>query len=83
MYVLQVELTKKDLQHIRHKIRRRNIVFSNKKFLDSLFLPSEIIGRKERDSAIDIIRRALREQKVARMRIILSYDEELASLNKQ
>lgn len=41
-----MELTKKDLQEIRHKIKKRNVVFSDKRFLDSLFLPSEIIGRK-------------------------------------
>jgi len=41
-----VELTKKDLENIRRKIAKQNVVFSDKRFLDSLFLPSNIIGRK-------------------------------------
>lgn len=41
-----MELTKKDLKGIRNKIARQNVVFSDKRFLDSLFLPSNIIGRK-------------------------------------
>jgi cell division control protein 6 len=47
IYELPVELTKKDLYKMRQKIRRQNAVFSEKKYLDSLFLPSGIIGRKE------------------------------------
>jgi archaeal cell division control protein 6 len=46
IYALQVELTKKDLQEIRRKLAKKNAVFSDKRFLDSLFLPSCIIGRK-------------------------------------
>jgi len=41
-----VELTRKDLDNIRRKITKQNVVFSDKRFLDSLFLPSNIIGRK-------------------------------------
>lgn len=47
IYALPVELTKKDLHKMRQKISRQNAVFSEKKYLDSLFLPSGIIGRKE------------------------------------
>lgn len=44
--MLQVELTKIDIDNIRRKIAKQNVVFSDKRFLDSLFLPSNIIGRK-------------------------------------
>lgn len=47
IYALQVELTKKDLDDIRKKLKRKNAIFSDKRFLDSLYLPSCIIGRKE------------------------------------
>lgn len=46
IYALQVELTKKDLQKIRKELAAKNAVFSDKRFLDSLFLPSGILGRK-------------------------------------
>lgn len=46
IYALQVELTKKELDSIRKDIARQNSVFSDKKYLDSLYLPSNIIGRQ-------------------------------------
>jgi len=45
IYVSQVELTKKEIQAIRRTISQQNSIFSQKRFLDSLFLPSKIIGR--------------------------------------
>jgi cell division control protein 6 len=42
-----VELTKKEIDSIRKKIAKQNSVFSDKKYLDSLFLPSNIIGRRK------------------------------------
>ncbi len=47
IHALPVELTKKDLQKMRQKIGKQNVVFSDKRYLDSLYLPSGIIGRKE------------------------------------
>ena len=47
IYALQVELTKQAIEAIRSDIARQNSVFSDKKYLDSLFLPSNIIGRQE------------------------------------
>lgn len=46
IYALQVELTKKDLEEMRNRLAAKNAVFSDKRFLDSLFLPSCIMGRK-------------------------------------
>lgn len=42
-----MELTKKAIDSIRKDIAKQNSVFSDKKYLDSLFLPSNIIGRRE------------------------------------
>ena len=47
IYALQVELTKQQIQSIRERLAKQNSVFSEKKYLDSLYLPSNIIGRKE------------------------------------
>jgi cell division control protein 6 len=47
IYALQVELTKKGLQKIRKELAAKNAVFSDKRFLDSLFLPSRIMGRND------------------------------------
>lgn len=52
--VLQVELTKKKIQEYRRTISRENSIFSEKRYLDSLFLPSRIIGRA--DQAKQLIR---------------------------
>ena len=41
-----MELTKKEIQAIRRTISQQNSIFSQKRFLDSLFLPSKIIGRR-------------------------------------
>lgn len=43
---LQAGLSKEKLDLIREKLERRNASFSNKKFLDSMSLPSGIIGRE-------------------------------------
>lgn len=42
-----MELTKERLEFIRKKTESKNSVFSDKKYLDSLFLPSGIIGREK------------------------------------
>ncbi|MBI2005832.1 MAG: DUF815 domain-containing protein [Nitrosopumilales archaeon] len=42
-----MELTKKAIVSIRKDIAKQNSVFSDKKYLDSLFLPSSIIGRRK------------------------------------
>ena len=47
IYALQVELTKQTIESIRKDIAKQNSVFSDKKHLDSLFLPSNIIGRRK------------------------------------
>ena len=47
IYVLQVELNEKEIKTIRQRLSKQNSVFSQKRFLDSLYLPSSIIGRKE------------------------------------
>jgi len=47
IYALQVELTPKEILSIRNKLAKQNSVFAEKRYLDSLFLPSNIIGRKE------------------------------------
>jgi cell division control protein 6 len=44
--VLPVELTKKKIAEIRKKIEQKNSVFAQKRYLDSMFLPSKIIGRQ-------------------------------------
>jgi len=44
--VLPVELTKQKIKDLRTKIEKKNSVFSKKRFLDSMFLPSKIIGRE-------------------------------------
>jgi len=49
IYVLPVELTKQKIKELRTKIEQKNSVFSQKRFLDTMFLPSKIIGR-ERES---------------------------------
>jgi cell division control protein 6 len=46
IYALQVELTENEIISIRKEIRERNSIFLEKKYLDSLFSPSNIIGRK-------------------------------------
>lgn len=46
IYVSRVELSKKEIRALRKTISKQNSVFLQKKFLDSLFLPSKIIGRK-------------------------------------
>jgi cell division control protein 6 len=51
-----VELSKKTLADIRKKIEKKNSVFAEKRFLDSMFLPSVIIGRhKEAEKLVGII----------------------------
>ena len=47
MPLFQDELNLEKIASIRHKIARQNSAFSDKKYLDSLFLPSRIIGREE------------------------------------
>jgi len=47
IYALQVELTKNDIVSMRKEIAKKNSIFADKKYLDSLFLPSNIIGRKK------------------------------------
>ena len=44
--MLPVELTKQKINDLRTKIEKKNSVFSQKSFLDSMFLPSKIIGRE-------------------------------------
>jgi len=46
IYVLPVELSKEKIAEIRKKIEQKNSVFSEKRYLDSMFLPSKIIGRE-------------------------------------
>jgi len=46
IYVLPVELTKQKIRELRTKIEKKNSVFSQKRFLDTMFLPSKIIGRE-------------------------------------
>jgi len=47
IYALQVELSKEKIALLRKKIERKNSVFKDKKYLDSLFLPSKILGRQK------------------------------------
>lgn len=54
IYVLQVELDSKIIKSIRKSLEKQNSVFLEKKYLDSLYLPSKIIGRKEQ--AVQLIR---------------------------
>jgi len=44
---LQVELSKEKIASLRKKIERKNSIFKDKKYLDSLFLPSKILGRQK------------------------------------
>lgn len=44
--MLPVELNRQKLNEIRTKIEKKNSVFSQKRFLDSMYLPSRIIGRE-------------------------------------
>ena len=46
IYALPVELTKKKISEIRKKIEEKNSVFAKKRYLDSMYLPSKIIGRE-------------------------------------
>ena len=46
-YVFPVELTAKKIGSIRSKLARQNSIFAEKRYLDSLCLPVNIIGRKE------------------------------------
>ena len=45
--MLPVELTKKRISEIRKRIEQKNSVFAEKRYLDSMILPSKIIGREE------------------------------------
>lgn len=45
--MLLVELTRKKISEIRKKIEKKNSVFAEKRYLDSMVLPSKIIGREE------------------------------------
>lgn len=47
IHALPVELNKKKIAEIRKKIEQKNSVFSEKRYLDSMFLPSKIIGREK------------------------------------
>jgi len=47
IYVLQVELTPEKIAELRQKIQKQNSVFKDKRYLDSLILPSKIIGREK------------------------------------
>ena len=47
IYALPVELTKKRISEIRKKIEQKNSVFAEKRYLDSMILPSKIIGRED------------------------------------
>lgn len=51
--MLQVELTKNKILSMRKEIEKKNSIFLEKKYLDALFLPSNIIGRK--DQAMQIL----------------------------
>ena len=44
--VLPVELSKEKIANIRKKIEKKNSIFAQKRYLDSMFLPSRIIGRE-------------------------------------
>ncbi|KFM22155.1 ORC1-type DNA replication protein 1 [Marine Group I thaumarchaeote SCGC AAA799-B03] len=53
IYALQVELTKDTLKFLQKEASKKNVAFSDKKYLDSLFLPAGIIGR--RNEALQLI----------------------------
>jgi len=42
-----VELNSKKIAEIRKKVQKQNSIFKDKRYLDSLFLPSKIIGREK------------------------------------
>jgi len=42
-----VELDSKKIAEIRKKVQKQNSIFKDKRYLDSLFLPSKIIGREK------------------------------------
>ena len=42
-----MELTKQKINELRTKIEQKNSVFAKKSYLDSMFLPSKIIGREK------------------------------------
>jgi cell division control protein 6 len=42
-----MELSKEKIAEIRRSIENKNSVFSEKRYLDSMFLPSKIIGREK------------------------------------
>ncbi len=42
-----MELTLEKIAELRQKIQKQNSVFKDKRYLDSLFLPSKIIGREK------------------------------------
>jgi cell division control protein 6 len=52
IYALPVELNKKRITEIRKKIEKKNSVFAEKKYLDSMILPSKIIGREQETEKI-------------------------------
>jgi len=45
--VFPVEITPEKIAKIRKKIQKQNSIFKDKKQLDSLFLPSKILGREK------------------------------------
>ena len=47
IYVLPVELDSEKIAEIRKKVQKQNSIFRDKRYLDSLFLPSKIIGRQK------------------------------------
>ena len=47
IYALQVELNSEKISQLRKKIQKQNSIFKDKRYLDSLFLPSKIIGREK------------------------------------
>lgn len=47
IYALQVELSEEKIALLRKKIEKKNSIFKDKRYLDSLFLPSKIIGREK------------------------------------
>ena len=46
IYTLPVELTRKRISDIGKKIEQKNSVFAEKRYLDSMILPSKIMGRE-------------------------------------
>jgi len=47
IYELQVELTSEKIAELRQKIQKQSSAFKDKRYLDSLILPSKIIGREK------------------------------------